>query len=655
MTAQDRRKYLTASTLDQDFLDQQHGALVNKLEMVAEIETPTGTIYVSDRDKYVGSQFYRARTRFPTIKRTVGDLLSPNLAFSNITLEIANSDGEYNNFLPEGGDFESWIGKSVVIKLGLAEVASTYKTIFSGLVTEAGGFGRSQKHIKIQARDRNDRINKTFPVNVFNRSDYPKISNDDIGKGVPIIYGDWTEVLEPLPALVPTTIVNKADKFMTPEEESELVITIGSPTTFFSSQHLLEVDDEIQILTDGSLPTGLSTGTKYFVVNIINDNEFELSTTQGGASINTSGTQSGTHTFQPFDITTFENVHIVISDNANQSLDQTKVFLLRGNTYYTVPSADIANVNGDNNYFEIVQDTANLWVEGGSFKFTDSDLFYVRVVGKDLGSYDSNIVWQTRDILKTYGTLVDADFHSNWATYRDKSTPAISAISSIKSRIWVQESNNVLEYSLSLLEQVRLEAFFDRDNKFKILSNHFEDWDDSPSFEHLNWDIVKDSFNPQINNRDEVNFNRTQAIYKFFPIRNENALASRIYKNQGAINQVGKEITKSLVYPNLYVDSDVANQLSETLKLTSGNLEFLSYVATWRSMLLDIGDFVLVNVTIGSLKYTNVPAMIREISYNPKGLSIPVRCLSLQMFPFESYNPGHDGIISGQNASITIE
>lgn len=47
--------------------------------------------------------------------------------------------------------------------------------------------------------------------------------------------------------------------------------------------------------TTGALPTGLVANTRYYVVNAT-ANTFQLSTTINGTAINTTGTQSGTHT-----------------------------------------------------------------------------------------------------------------------------------------------------------------------------------------------------------------------------------------------------------------------------------------------------------------------------------------------------------------------
>lgn len=70
-------------------------------------------------------------------------------------------------------------------------------------------------------------------------------------------------------------------------------VTIASPGVVTSSVSLYD-DTPIRLITDGALPTGLTVGTLYYVVNSTGTT-FELATTVGGTPINTSGTQSGTH------------------------------------------------------------------------------------------------------------------------------------------------------------------------------------------------------------------------------------------------------------------------------------------------------------------------------------------------------------------------
>lgn len=75
---------------------------------------------------------------------------------------------------------------------------------------------------------------------------------------------------------------------------SAVTITIASPGVVTWAAHGLAANCEIYF-TGGTLPTGLVIGTKYFTKTILSANTFTVSATSGGAVINTSGTQSGTH------------------------------------------------------------------------------------------------------------------------------------------------------------------------------------------------------------------------------------------------------------------------------------------------------------------------------------------------------------------------
>lgn len=76
---------------------------------------------------------------------------------------------------------------------------------------------------------------------------------------------------------------------------SNVTITIASPGVITTSAtHGYQVNDPVAFDTTGALPTGLSTGTTYYVKTIPTTSSFTVSATAGGAAINTSGSQSGT-------------------------------------------------------------------------------------------------------------------------------------------------------------------------------------------------------------------------------------------------------------------------------------------------------------------------------------------------------------------------
>lgn len=74
-------------------------------------------------------------------------------------------------------------------------------------------------------------------------------------------------------------------------------ITIASPAVITLASHGLHANDIVKFTTTGALPTGIVAGTSYYVIaSGLTTNAFEISATAGGAAINTTGSQSGTHT-----------------------------------------------------------------------------------------------------------------------------------------------------------------------------------------------------------------------------------------------------------------------------------------------------------------------------------------------------------------------
>jgi hypothetical protein len=76
---------------------------------------------------------------------------------------------------------------------------------------------------------------------------------------------------------------------------STATITIASPGVVSWTAHGLIDGTPVVFTTTGALPTGLTAGTVYYVVSSA-ANSFSVATTYGGSAINTSGSQSGTHT-----------------------------------------------------------------------------------------------------------------------------------------------------------------------------------------------------------------------------------------------------------------------------------------------------------------------------------------------------------------------
>lgn len=81
-------------------------------------------------------------------------------------------------------------------------------------------------------------------------------------------------------------------------DSTSFTVTIASPAVFTATAHGLAVGDAITFYTTGALPTGLTVGTTYYVISAgFTANAFEVSVSSGGSAVNTTGSQSGSHTF----------------------------------------------------------------------------------------------------------------------------------------------------------------------------------------------------------------------------------------------------------------------------------------------------------------------------------------------------------------------
>jgi hypothetical protein len=352
------------------------------------------------------------------------------------------------------------------------------------------------------------------------------------------------------------------------------------------------------------------------------------------------------------------NLSVVISENSNVVFDNTFVRIQRSENFFTFDTADIVNIAVAKNSFEIRQSGTGgtSTIDGGAYTFKDSDKLWVKVRGVEVVAgnvYDGNAVQIARFILETFGGLPGSDFDANWLTFRDKTTPAESNVKIFQFRQHFQDQKEAIGSALSLLEQVRLEAFIDRNQKIKINSLHFDDFDASPTFIVRNWDLERNKFVPMLDTR--INLNRLKGFFNDLPDSGENNNETNFFKNQASIDQVGKTLNKGVVFPNMYLRADVDLQVPEILKITSAFFEIIQSTQTWRSLLLEIGDFVTINVQIGATLFVDVPAMVRSIGYSSDGLRIIITYWSFQMMPYPGYAPTHTGIVAGDTATITEE
>jgi len=113
-----------------------------------------------------------------------------------------------------------------------------------------------------------------------------------------------------------------------PAQTATVTITIASPAVISWASHGRSVNDAVSFTTTGALPTGITASTTYYVSVVVDANSFQISTTLSGASLNTTGSQSGVHTGtlvdgNPVDMTATQataNLNAVTGDTGSGGL-----------------------------------------------------------------------------------------------------------------------------------------------------------------------------------------------------------------------------------------------------------------------------------------------------------------------------------------------
>jgi hypothetical protein len=351
-------------------------------------------------------------------------------------------------------------------------------------------------------------------------------------------------------------------------------------------------------------------------------------------------------------------VQAVISINPLSFLDTSKVYLKRSDVAYIFDSADIEILAGlDNRFVYITQGNLQVNEPLEPWIYEDGDEFFFEVKGTTFDSPINigNPLMQAKKLLMVYAGRLEADFDSSWATYITR-----LGTKGWLSRCWVQDQQPLFEYILSLLEQVRLEVYINNDNKLAVTSLWMEDFIPAPSFRINNFDIIRGTLKPILEDRNV--FNSAKAEYSFDPSITQNRFSTAQYSNELAVTQMGSKIAKLIVFPNLYIESHVLDNLTEILRLIP-YIEFLECSVTPRSLLLELGQQIGLNINVGGFNLVDkfgvlyndmVTGIVRSLGFDPKGMSIPIKVWMLQMVAFpNSLKIDVAGKIAGYNIAIT--
>jgi hypothetical protein len=191
-----------------------------------------------------------------------------------------------------------------------------------------------------------------------------------------------------------------------------VTMTVASPAVITWNAHGLQNGQPVVFTTTGALPTGLTAGTTYYVINAAT-NTFQVAATVGGAAINTSGVQSGTHTATATVSPTLA-VGDTITGATSGATAVVKAVLLRSGTWTVSPVGSLvfATVTGA---FQIGENI----LKGGAIqvKASTADTAITRLPGGSMDFANVNFTGSTAT-QKMYGVDgVNPGFEFDGTTY----------------------------------------------------------------------------------------------------------------------------------------------------------------------------------------------------------------------------------------------
>lgn len=124
----------------------------------------------------------------------------------------------------------------------------------------------------------------------------------------------------------------------------EITISVGSPAVITWPNHGLPIGTTVYLKTTGTLPTGFAQNTVYYIATPgYASGSFQISATNGGSSIITTGTQSGIHTMFTAAGLTISSPCTVTWPNHGFTADSSVSFVTTG----TLPT----NIVADTSYY----------------------------------------------------------------------------------------------------------------------------------------------------------------------------------------------------------------------------------------------------------------------------------------------------------------
>ena len=146
------------------------------------------TLGISNKAININNAFYEPRLiGAPVISKSKDPLYFGIISFDEGTLTFNNEDGFFNNIT---NDYI--FGQPVVVRYGGdALTYAEYRVVYKGYIQS---IDIDSKQLAIKVADNRKKLSRTLPINYFDQTTYPDLSDDDVGKPIPILYGSGRDI-----------------------------------------------------------------------------------------------------------------------------------------------------------------------------------------------------------------------------------------------------------------------------------------------------------------------------------------------------------------------------------------------------------------------------------------------------------------------------
>jgi len=138
------------------------------------------------QDSWQADVFYEGRIKAtPTITKSKDPLYFGLIRYGGGTVELLNNDGHFDALIQN-----NIFGQPCRIKFGGDDLTyAQYYTVFTGFVED---YKIDSTRFRVRITDERKKLARNLPVNAFDDTTYPDIKPRNVGKSIPMAYGEIT-------------------------------------------------------------------------------------------------------------------------------------------------------------------------------------------------------------------------------------------------------------------------------------------------------------------------------------------------------------------------------------------------------------------------------------------------------------------------------